>query len=372
MQFVTMTLGDLKRQTDGHIVAELPVQVAAISAAQTKTGKPFFDLELVDSSGSARLKIWSDSPGFEFCERLRAGDFCKIEGEFFINDYGLNINRPAFSTMDDDAVMTFVAGSPERAAELDALWMELNAVFDGLADARLRLLATTCLREHEAKWRRAAAARAYHHARRGGLLEHTNQMLRAARALAPLYPEVWADLLFCGILFHDLGKCWENDYPARGFNPQPSRMGELLGHISIGVEVVNRLWNRLREEHPDVFGVEAKPANDLVREYLLHLIISHHGQMDFGSPVTPKIPEAWMLHYIDNLDAKMQMLRESYADGTEVGNGLFKAQRPLSGYLARPLASFIESSEPKERLQSPPLSDSDSGEGELDPKDQNH
>jgi len=163
-------------------------------------------------------------------------------------------------------------------------------------------------------------------------------MLRCAEALAPQYPEVWPDLLLAGVLFHDIGKCWENDYPARGFMATPVRMGELLGHISIGVEVVNRYWHKLSEAEPEVFDDEKlDPPSDRVREYLLHLIVAHHGQLDFGSPVTPKIPEAWMLHYIDNLDARMEMMRGSYAQGPEIEPDLFKAQRPLSGYLARPI-----------------------------------
>jgi 3'-5' exoribonuclease len=337
-----MQLSDLKRLGSDPSTTTVAVQLTKITTRQTASGKPFFDLEVADSTDLLRLKIWSDTDAFEFCSNAKDGEICHLEGEFFVNDYGVNINRPSLSYLAEDQVDTFIQGSPERAREIEAHWNYTNSVFDNLTDPRLRLLTTTILNDLSEKWQRAAAARSYHHARRGGLLEHTAQMLHCAEALAPQYPEIWPDLLYSGVLFHDIGKCWENDYPARGFLSQPARMGELLGHITIGVEVVNRYWNQLKESEPDVFSTETNPPSELVKEHLLHLIVSHHGQLDFGSPVTPKIPEAWMLHYIDNLDARMEMLRGSYAGDPEVEPDLYKAQRPLSGYLARPISEHLK------------------------------
>ncbi|MGF1678164.1 MAG: HD domain-containing protein [Candidatus Methylacidiphilales bacterium] len=331
-----MPLSDLRGLGAEVLPLSLHAQLTVIQSCQTKNGKPYYEIELADGVDRQRLKIWSDTAAFAFCESAYPGCFCMMEGEFFANEFGVNVNRPSLSYLPEDAVEAMMQGSPERAAKLDADWEFLCSVAHNMKEERLRLLTTSCLTEHEDRWKRAAAARSFHHARRGGLLEHTAQMMRSAVALAPQYPEVWPDLLFCGVLFHDLGKCWENDYPARGFVSEPCRLGEMLGHITIGVEVVNRFWNRLRDSHPAVFE-STDPPSDALREHVLHMIVSHHGQLDFGSPVTPRTPEAWMLHYIDNLDAKMEMLRGSYEAEPEGGGDLFKAQRPLSGYLVRPL-----------------------------------
>ena len=102
------------------------------------------------------------------------------------------------------------------------------------------------------RFRRAAAARKYHHARRGGLVEHTAQMMRVAKAIAPLYPQLNLDLLIAGILFHDSGKLWENQFSETGFVMGYDELGELVGHISIGLEIVNSLWRKLSAENADV------------------------------------------------------------------------------------------------------------------------
>ncbi|MEM1157562.1 MAG: HD domain-containing protein [Verrucomicrobiota bacterium] len=332
-----MQLHDLKQLGSAATTATLPVQLSQIITRQTASGKPFIDLEVADATDCIRLKVWSDTDAFEFCQTAQAGEICALDGEFYINDFGVNITRPSLSYLDDSEIESFLQGSPERSRELEAHWNYITDLFENLSDPRLKLLTTTVLIDLADKWKRAGAARSYHHARRGGLLEHTAQMLKVSQVLAPQYPEVWPDLLHTGVLFHDIGKCWENDYPASGFTARATRMGELLGHITIGVEVVNKYWNQLRESDPEVFET-AKPPSELLKEHLLHLILSHHGQFDFGSPVTPKIPEAWMLHYIDNLDARMEMLRGSYAGNPELEPNLYQANRPLSGYLARPIS----------------------------------
>jgi 3'-5' exoribonuclease len=160
-------------------------------------------------------------------------------------------------------------------------------------------------------------------------------MLKVAKVLAPLYPEVDGDLLAAGVIFHDLGKLWENDTGEKGFGSVASRRGELIGHISLGIEVANSLW-REGEAAEGKSWSEMKPASDELRDHLLHLIASHHGTKEFGSPVAPKTPEAFLLHHIDNMDAKIEMLRLSYARGKEEGVGLLEAHRPLEGPLPWP------------------------------------
>jgi 3'-5' exoribonuclease len=192
------------------------------------------------------------------------------------------------------------------------------------------------------RFRRTAAARKNHHARRGGLVEHVAQMMRSAEAVCGVYPELNFDLMLAGALFHDCGKLWENTYPEDGFSQIHSLHGEMLGHIPLGIELVNKLWRDLLDASEFEAFSQCKPTTEEVRVHLLHLIGSHHGQLEFGSPVLPKTPEAYALHYIDNLDAKMEMLRDAYAQAAEVAPGIYERVFPLSANLIRPLRGYEE------------------------------
>ena len=124
--------------------------------------------------------------------------------------------------------------------------------------------------------------------------------------------------------------------------------GEMLGHIPLGIELVNKLWNEVLEK-PETEGWKSlKPSNDTARLHLLHLIGSHHGQFEFGSPVLPRTPEAFALHYIDNLDAKMEMVRDAYAQSNEVAPGIYDRVFPLPTNLVRPLENFVPPIPPEE------------------------
>jgi 3'-5' exoribonuclease len=335
---VGMTLAELSQQaanSGAELNETIWVQIDQIRQGRTQNDKPFFDLEVVDAASRAKFKIWSDSQAYDKCEDLQSGDFCELSGRFFINNFGLNVNRPALRTLGGGEIENFLAGAPEVAKLNQENWDFVMGVFSALKEPRLREISLLALTSLEKKWRRAAAARNYHHARRGGLLEHTSQMLHCAVALAPLYPEVLPDLLYCGVLFHDAGKMWENDYPEKGFVAKPNRRGELLGHISIGIEIANKFWNQAKNANGEPFADAA--LSELVRDHLLHLIASHHGSREFGSPVTPRTSEAWLLHYIDNIDAKMEMLRCTYAEKDEVVPGLYEKRPPLEGLSAAPL-----------------------------------
>ena len=168
-------------------------------------------------------------------------------------------------------------------------------------------------------------------------------MMRSAVALAAAYPNLNRDLLLTGVVFHDCGKLWENCFSPSGFSMPYSDRAELLGHISIGIELVNNLWRALMETSEAAAWKTLEPANEEVRLHLLHLIGSHHGEMQFGSPVWPKTPEAMVLHHIDNIDAKLEMMAAGYATGAELGKNVIKRRRPLPANLVRPLPSVGES-----------------------------
>jgi 3'-5' exoribonuclease len=219
----------------------------------------------------------------------------------------------------------------------DRDFAEIQRLCESIGDRRLRGLCRHFLTTMGDRFRRTAAAKRNHHARRGGLVEHVAQMMRSAAALGPVYPELNRDLLLAGVLFHDCGKLWENSYPEHGFSQIHSLHGEMLGHIPLGIELVNKLWRDLTESPAATDWADDQPGAEDTRLHLLHLIGSHHGAYEFGSPVLPRTPEAFALHYIDNLDAKLEMIRDAYAQSKEIAPGIFDRVFPLPNNLVRPL-----------------------------------
>lgn len=338
-----MTLQEIVRATNGEggeVEIALHCQLTLLRPASTRNGKPYLDVEFSDGTASEKIKIWQDSDAFEQCHDLEAGDCVQLEGRFWRNQFGLNIDRLRVRPLTTEETAALFSGTPERRAKLDADMAFVEETIGALVDPRLRLLGQAFLTQYRERFRRAAAARSFHHARRGGLLDHTSQMMRAAVALRPVYPAVNWDLVISGVLFHDCGKLWENDYEPQGFSSPMTTVGELLGHITIGIEVVNRIWRTL--ENDPAFLSTGTPSREMVREHLLHLIASHHGQREFGAPVTPRTPEGWMLHYIDNIDARFEMLAATYAEKGQIAPGIYDHRPPLEGRAIAPLSHWSE------------------------------
>nr|MDQ6913978.1 HD domain-containing protein [Verrucomicrobiota bacterium] len=227
-------------------------------------------------------------------------------------------------------------GPPALRAKQTADWTYITERIQTISDPRLRALCDAFIAELGDRFRRTAGARSYHHARRGGLVEHVAQMLRVADQLAPLYPQLNLDLLIAGIVFHDSGKLWENHLPETGFTMGFDERGELMGHISIGIELANSLWKKIQTPKWN----NMSPASEDVRLHLLHLIGAHHGEAQFGSPVSPKTPEAMALNYIDNLDARLEMFAAGYLVAKPIADRIFDRVRPLPGNLVKPLEKF--------------------------------
>jgi 3'-5' exoribonuclease len=337
-----MTLLEIAKVTlagGGSVKAEVACQVSKINENATKAGKPYLDVEITDGTANEKFKIWEDSDAYEAFHDVQNGDCVKIDASFSRNQYGLNVDKLRLRWLEKQEISELFAGTPERRAALERDWTDVVAMVDAMTDPRLRLLCQTYLQEYGEKFKRAAAARDYHHARRGGLLEHTAQMMRAGAALTPVYPNLNWDLVRAGLLFHDCGKLWEMDYQPQGFVSPMTTIGELLGHITIGIELVNKLWRGL--EANAEFSAPANPPRESVREHLLHLVASHHGQKEYGAPVTPRTPEAWMLHHIDNIDAHLEMLNQTYAEKAQIAPGIFDYRRPLEGKAVMPLPKWV-------------------------------
>jgi 3'-5' exoribonuclease len=339
-----MTLSEIRKGAQSKPVpARVRVQVEAAAPRLTREQKPYCELILADACDRMTLRVWSDHPAYKACSALKAEDFIELTGEFHSHSqYGLEAQKWMTRPLTEQEKLELLQGPAELRAKQTADWEFITQTASAISDPRLRALCDAFLKEWGDRFRRSAAARNYHHARRGGLVEHTAQMMRVGQQIAPLYPELNVDLLAAGILFHDSGKLWENHLPESGFTMGYDERGELIGHISIGLELVNSLWRKVSAENAEAWK-NLVPSSEDVRMHLLHLVGSHHGEMQFGSPVFPKTPEAMALHYIDNLDARLEMFSAGYTTAKHLADRIFDRVRPLPANLVKPLEKFQQS-----------------------------
>jgi 3'-5' exoribonuclease len=339
MEFLTVAA--LKQQA-GETAQRFAVdaELENRSERQTKTGKPYFILNFSDATGSFKLNAWSDAPLFEAVNGMPDGTVLRLDAEWTQNTYGMNATNLAWERLDGEALEAFYAGDAETAKRQRDAWETINELCSGIQDPRLAALTSHFLETWGGRFKRAAAARKNHHARRGGLVEHVAQMMRSAAAVCSVYPDLNRDLLLAGVLFHDCGKLWENQYPEKGFSQGHTLYGEMLGHIPLGIELVNKLWHEVSELPAASGWLAEEPPSEHVRLHLLHLIASHHGELQFGSPTLPRTPEAIALHHIDNLDAKLEMMKDSYTESAELADGIYEKRFPLPANLVRPLERY--------------------------------
>jgi 3'-5' exoribonuclease len=372
----------------GPVSASVHAQLDRVQVKPTKSGSEYLELKLADAGDQFVLRVWGDAPAFPIIRPLPPGSFLAISGDWTSGQYGLEPRQWTARLLEPEERAALLGGPPALREKQETDFATIGVLVDGMADPRLRALCRLFLEEYGERLRRTGAARDYHHARRGGLVEHVAQMMRSASALAEVYPGTNRDLLLAGVLFHDCGKLWENCYEKEGFAMPYSEPAELLGHISLGIELVNRLWRRLMDSpqaaewktapsssvaapasassvsppsasdppaaaHPPASSPASssasnpaasaamEPPTEAVRLHLLHLIGAHHGEYQFGSPVLPRTPEAVLLHHVDNIDAKLEMLADSYATSALLAPNIFERRRPMPGNAVRPLPVFV-------------------------------
>jgi 3'-5' exoribonuclease len=343
-----MTLSEIRRAVQSDpITARVHVQVESATPKVTREQKPYCELGLADACDRMTLRVWSDHPNYKACGALTNESFIELTGDFVSSQFGLEATKWTMRPLTPQEKNDLLQGPAELRAKQAADWKVILETITTINDPRLRALCDAFVKEFSERFRRTGAARRNHHARRGGLVEHTAQMMRIATAIAPLYPQLNVDLLIAGVLFHDSGKLWENHYPESGFVMDYDERGELVGHISIGLELVNSLWRRVSAENDGNWKNLSPPSED-VRLHLLHLIGAHHGEQQFGSPVDPKTPEAMALHYIDNLDARLEMFAAGYLTAKPLSDRIFERVWPLPGKLVKSLQIFqISTPSPK-------------------------
>ncbi len=272
---------------------------------QDRAGKSYLDLELVDASGSIIGKVWSDSAALE--GDFESHDFVAFEGSVknYRNQLQVSVTQ-CRRAVEDDRRFGFDETRliPTTKEDIGELWRRLEGVLEArIARPLLRRLAAETLAVHGARLREHPAAKTIHHAYRGGLLEHVVAMAELAVRLVEQYPELDLDLLLVGVLFHDLGKLDElGAMPANDYTDA----GRLVGHVVLGRDLLRERCAALPDFPEDL------------RLALEHLVLSHQGQREFGSPVEPMTAEAIALHFIDDLDSKLAQLRRA----SEQGGGL--------------------------------------------------
>src|ERR1700730_4682386 len=347
MATVPATIEELKQQNVAeHSAGSVHAQIDEVASKRTKDQKPYLEIVLRDQTASFPLRVWSDHLSFGFCSELRTGDFVEVQGDFMVTPaFGLEAKNWTVRFLTAADKSDLLAGPPDIRERQSIDYSAIESFTASIRDPRLRELSLLFLREFGDRLRRAAGARSYHHARRGGLVEHIAQMMRTGDAIAAVYSGLNRDLLLAGILFYDSGKLWENCFPKESFIMPHDFRAELIGHVTMGVELVNRLWQRLKEGAEFSSWNVLSPDSDLVRLHLLHLVASHHGEKEFGSPVQPKTPEAMALHFIDNLDAKLEMMSSAYQFGRRLSPEIIERVRPLPTNLGVPLAPIAETNQ---------------------------
>ena len=257
--------------------------------AMAKNGKPYMTLKLMDRTGEVEGRIWDRVD--EFSRQFDKDDFILINAKASVYMGKMQVVIQDLKKVDENLVdlSDFLPVSKRSQA---AMRHELDQILDSLTDRYIAALLRSFFDDPEffALYSKAPAAKAMHHVFLGGLLEHSLAVVGLAVDVAARYPQVNRDLLICGALLHDIGKVAELSY-RRSFDYTDE--GKLLGHIVIGVQMV--------EDH--VRQIDGFPAE--LSMLIKHLLLSHHGQYDFGSPKRPKFLEAVILNFIDDLDSKI-------------------------------------------------------------------
>ena len=267
--------------------------------ALTKAGKPYESLVLQDKTGTLDAKIWDpSSQGIEECDAL---DYVNVMGDVisFQGALQLNIKRLRKASEGEYEPKDYL---PVSEYDVEEMYRELQSYVKSLTNPYLKKLAGGLFLEDAdfaKRFQFHSAAKSVHHGFVGGLLEHTLSVTKLCAFFAERYPILNRDLLITAALFHDIGKLEElSAFPSNDYTDE----GQLLGHIAMGMEIVGM---RIRM----IDGFPGKLANELK-----HCILAHHGELEYGSPKKPAIPEAVALNFADNLDAKMETMKELFAN----------------------------------------------------------
>jgi 3'-5' exoribonuclease len=280
--------------------------VLAKQQRTTKTNKPYLNVILGDKTGQLEARIW-DPADPRIAKDFEKGAIVKVRGCCSKFEDRLQVKIDHLRIAQDGEVEKSDL-LPATGYDVDDLWRQLANFVEDMSNPNLKALIKTILADPSiaAAYREAPAARQLHHAWLGGLLEHVVSLLRLGDRVAGHYPLLDRDLLLTGVILHDIGKIHELSWDI-GFDYTIE--GTLLGHIQMGVDMVEKAIATLPDFPPRL------------RTLVLHVILSHHGKLEFGSPKLPMIPEALALNFIDDFDAKMQAVMSEFDKCNREGKG---------------------------------------------------
>ena len=319
---------------------------------QKKSGEPYLSLQLSDKSGDVDAKMWDNVE--QVIDTFEKNDFVRVSGLPCVYNNRLQFTVHKLARLSDDQV-DFADFFPASSRDRDEMLAELRGIVAGMSNPHLRALLEAIFADEgiASRYKNAPAAKTIHHAWLGGLIEHVLSLCTLCRLVSPHYPHIDGDLVLAGAILHDIGKIEELSYD-RGFGY--TDVGQLIGHIQIGLSIVN-------EKVRQVPGFPPK-----LKLLLDHMILSHHGELEFGSPKVPVFAEAMLLHHLDNLDSKMETIRSSIerdkvVEGSWTGwntslertllkKEKFLSESPQPERVERPLAS-TPATAPDRRRQRP-------------------
>lgn len=291
--------------------------VKSKTLAVAKSGKPYLSLVLMDSSGEIEGRVWEEAE--EISRLFDQNDFIKLRGRVVTYQRQLQIVISQIKRYDEEKVK-LKEFQPTTGRDTEAMFQELKEIADQIKDQHLGKLLNLIFNDESIVrlFKIAPAAKSMHHVYLGGLLEHTLSVARLILAVSQHYQNINQDLLLAGGIFHDIGKIYELTYE-RAFDY--SDKGKLLGHIVIGVELIEENIKSL----PDF------PAE--LAMLLKHMILSHHGQYEYGSPKRPKTVEAIILHFLEDMDSKVSSVQSLIKKEGETGSKWTSYHRLYDRYI---------------------------------------
>ena len=283
--------------------------LANISARDRKPNGQYLALTLADKTGQFEARMWDD-----FADALAsctAGSYVKVQGQVskYQGKFQITLSKMRLAAPVEIDTADFI---PTTQFDIPTMAHELRGYVAAFKNPRLRALVLSFLDDPTIgpQFIEAPAAKRLHHAWIGGLLEHVVSLVRVCLANAPFYPEVDPDLLITGAILHDIGKVRELSW---GSSFDYTLEGQLIGHISIAQGLLHEKIALLNAATPD------DPFPPQLRLLIEHMILSHHGKLEFGSPKLPMTPEAMLLSALDDLEAKFQALRNEFAAAKSAG-----------------------------------------------------
>ena len=301
--------------------------VASKQVKAKKNGEVYLSLTLADRSGQVQANMWDNVA--DALDTFEQDDFVKVKGVIHRYNGRWQITIHKLRKLEESEI-DYSDYLPKAAKDIEQMWKTLGEFVESFEDPWLKRLLQSFMADEAlaTAYKNAPAAKTLHHAFVGGLLDHVVSLFTLCDLVVRNYPQVNRDLLLAGAFLHDVGKIHELTYQR---SIAYTTKGQLLGHMIIELEML----------HQKLAQIPGFPEN--LRILIEHLIISHHGQYEFGSPKLPMFPEALMLHYLDDLDSKMEAMRAQFEREAEL-DGAWTSYNPSLG---RPLLNSRKFLEPK-------------------------